>query len=151
MPAQTSKGVLGAGTVLEYGIPGTGETFNALVEPSSITPPNPKWTYQPTTNLASPAVGVGVLKEQIPSEYDPGTMSATLLFTTANEAGRQALLTAFNAGTILDYKMILPGAGTDATMSFSGYVSEMAYENISPEKVISYKFTATLTTTVTES
>lgn len=150
MPAQTSTGVLGASTKLEYGVPGTGETFIALVEPQSITPPNPKWSYQPTTNLSSPAVGVGVLKEQIPSEYDPGTMSATLLFTSANEAGRQALLTAFNGGTILDYKLILPGAGTDATMTFSGYVSEMAYDNISAEKVISYKFTATLTTTVTE-
>jgi hypothetical protein len=151
MATQTSTGVLGAGTLLKYGVPGSGETFTALVEPSSVTPPSPKWSYQPTTNLASPAVGVGVLKEQIPSEYDPGTMSATVLFTTANEAGRVALLAAFNGGTILDFKLVLPGAGIDATMSFSGYVSEMAYENISPEKVISYKFSSMLTTTVTES
>lgn len=151
MPAQTSTGVLGNGTLLKYGVAGSPETFVAVVEPSSVTPPSPKWSYEKVTNLTSPSVGVGVLQEQIPSVYDPGTMSATVLFTTANEAGRLALLAAFNGGTILDFKLVLPGAGTDATMSFSGYVSEMAYENISPEKVISYKFTCTLTTTVTES
>lgn len=151
MPAETSTGVLGAGTLLKYGVPGGSETFTALVEPSSITPPNPKWTYEKVTNLASPAVGLGVLQEQIPSVYDPGTMSATILFTTANETGRQALLTAFNGGTILDFKLILPGAGTDATMAFSGRVSDMAYDSISPEKVVSYKFSVSLTTTITES
>jgi len=149
--AQTSTGVLGVGTVLKYGVAGSPETFTALVEPESITPPNPKWNYQKVTNLGSPAVGPGVLQEQIPSVYDPGTMSATLLFTAASEPGRLALLAAQQAGTIMDFELILPGAGTDATSKFSGYVSEFAYEGISAEKNITYKFVSTLTTTVTES
>lgn len=148
---QTSTGIPGAGTQIEYGTGGTGETFTALVEPESITPPNPKWTYAKVTNLSSPAVGPGVLEEQIPTVYDPGTFSATFIFTTANEPGRLALLAAFNAQTILDYKLILPGAGVDATSAFSGRVSEMAYEGISADKTLTYKVSINLTTTVTES
>jgi hypothetical protein len=121
------------------------------VEPESITPPAPKWNYVKTTNLASPVVGPGVLDEKIPGTYDPGTFSATIIFTTASEPGRLALLSAFNAQTILDFKMILPGAGTDATSAFSGFVSEFGYEGISADKNITYKLSVNLTTTVTES
>lgn len=149
--SQTSTGVLGAGTQIQYGVHGAGEQFIALVEPESITPPNPKWNYVKVTNLASPAVGPGVLAEEIPSVYEPGTFSASFIFTTANEAGRLALLAAFNAQTVLDFKLILPGAGVDATSAFSGRVSEMAYESISADKSITYKTTVNLTTTVTES
>lgn len=149
--AQTSTGVLGAGTQLKFGVPGTSETFTALVEPESITPPSPKWNYVKVTNLASPAVGPGVLEEQIPSVYDPGTFSASVIFTAANEPGRLALVAARDSQTILDFKVILPGGGTDATSTFSGRVSECAYESISADKNITYKLTVQLTTTVTES
>jgi len=149
--AQTSTGVLGVGTQLEYAVHGgSNQTFTAVVEPESITPPNPKWSYQKVTNLASPAVGPGVLQEQIPSVLDPGTFSATLIFTAASEPGRLALKAAFDSGAILDFKLILPGGGTDATSAFSGYVSEFGYEGISPDKNLTYKLTAQLTTTVTE-
>lgn len=149
--SQTSTGVPGAGTQIEYGVKGTDEQFTALVEPESITPPSPKWNYTKITNLASPAVGPGVLAEEIPTVYDPGMFSASFIFTTANEPGRLALLAAFNAQTVLDFKLILPGAGTDATSAFSGRVSEMAYESIAADKSITYKTTINLNTTVTES
>jgi hypothetical protein len=149
--SQTSTGVLGAGTQIMYAVhAGTGETFAALVEPESITPPNPKWNYVKVTNLASPAVGPGVLEEQIPSVYDPGSFSATIIFTAANEAGRLALASAFNLQTLLDFKMVLPGGGVDATSLFSGFVAEFGYEGVSADKNLTYKLTVHLTTTVTE-
>ncbi len=149
--AQTSVGVPGAGTKIEYGVAGSPETFVAMVQVESITPPNPKWSYNKTTNLGSPAVGPGVLEEQNPNAYSPGTFSATILFSTASETGRLALSAAFLAQTIMDFKLILPGAGADATSAFSGYVSDFGYEGISADKNITYKLSVNLTTTVTES
>ena len=110
--------------------------------------PNPKWAFDETTNVGSPAVGIGVQKESWPTTVDPGEFSATGVFLPS-DPGVIALQTAFMSGLAQSFQVqLMPIAGQSTTgnlYAFTGYVQELpAPTNISAEKVITTKISIKL-------
>ena len=147
-----TKGFTGKGTVLSIGSGGTGEQFTAIVQVKTFQFSGQKWSFDDATNAGSPAVGVGVLKESIPSTMDAGDMAIAGIFLPS-DPGQLALATAFNAGTLTDFKLQV-GLGPGQTVvgnlyTFSGYLQELPAPNIQFDKIIDFKASIKLNTVIT--
>ena len=123
--------------------PATTPTGIAILQLKEFTVPAQKWTYDDITNTSSPAVGVGVQKESLPTLVDTGEFSATGLWL-ATDAGLIALQTAFATGLANSFQIQLkPIAGQSTSgniYAFTAFVSSNPVPmNISVEKAITYK------------
>ncbi len=146
-----SKGYIGKGTVFSIGSGGTGETFVAVAQLKTAQFGGQKMNFEDITNLDSASVGATVLKEQMPTTADAGTVALSGIFLPS-DAGQTALTTAYN-GALTDFKIQLPKGPLQTTTgnlyTFSGYVSEQPLPDIQFDKVLTFKVTITLTTPIT--
>ena len=125
----------------------------AILQLKEFTVPSQKWSYDDITNTGSPAVGVGVLKESLPTLVDPGEFSATGLFLPS-DPGIVALQTAFATGLANTFQIQLkPIAGQSVSgniYAFTAYVQENPVPtNISVEKAITVKISLKLDSMMT--
>lgn len=153
MTTTYSKGYTGRGTVLSMGAsPASSFTAVAQVKTFQFSNGGGKWSYEDITNSGSPAVGPGVLKENIPTEVDPGEFNIGGV-VLPSDAGQLMLATAFNAGVLYDFKLQLPlGPGQTTTgnlLTFSGYLEDQALPDVQFDKALTFKATVKLTTLVT--
>jgi hypothetical protein len=140
----TTKAMTGAGASLTVG-------GSAVGQLKTIQMSNGKWSLDDITNTGSPAVGSGVIKEIIPTVLDPGECSLSGVWVY-NDVGQQALLTAFNAGALVVWVLtLLKGEGQTSTgtpLTFSGYVNDAPFPEISFDKALTFKSTITATTEI---
>jgi hypothetical protein len=146
-----SKGYIGKGTVVSVGVGSGPETWTPIAQLKTAQFGGQKMNFEDVTNLDSAAVGATVLKEQMPTTADAGTIALGGIFLPS-DAGQLALATAYN-GALTDFKVQLPkGPGQSTTgnlYAFSGYVSEQVIPDIQFDKVLTFKATVTLTTPIT--
>ena len=109
-------------------------------------------SFEDITNAGSPMQCNVVLKEQMRTTMDPGTMELQG-FYLPEDTGQQALSTAFNGATLNQYKLVLqPGPGQSSTgnsYTFGGYVKSMPVPDINGTKVLTLKVSITITTAIT--
>lgn len=139
-----TKAMTGAGASLTVGGSAVGQLKTIQVSTA-------KWSMDDITNTGSPAVGIGVIKEIIPTVLDPGECSLDGVWLY-NDVGQQALLTAFNAGALVVCVVtLLKGEGqttTGTTLTFSGYVNDPPFPDISFDKALTFKASITITTQI---
>lgn len=144
-----STGFTGKGTILSMG---PASTYTAVGQIKTIQFNGQKWSFDDITNLNSPAVGPGVLEEALPAKLAPGELAVAGIFLP-NDAGQEALNTAFQAGTLENFKVQLPmgpGQTTAGNLyAFSGYVQEFPAPDVQFDKVVNFKVTIKLTTVIT--
>jgi hypothetical protein len=141
-----TKAMTGAGVTMTVG--GT-----AIGQIKSVQLGGTKWATDDITNAGSPVAGGGVLKEVLPTILDSGecTVEGVWLYS---DAGQQALLTAFNAGSLVAIVVTLPkGEGqatTGTSFSFSGFVTDPPFpDNISFDKGLLFKSVVKINTAIT--
>jgi hypothetical protein len=113
-----------------------------------------KWALDDVTNAGSPAAGAGVIKEQMPTVLDTGTLEVGGVWLY-NDPGQQALITNFNSGALVACVAAVPkGEGqatTGTSFTFSGFVTAPPYPDISFDKGLTWKATIEINTAVTVS
>ena len=111
-----SKGYTGIGAVLSIGSEAAGGTWTPVVIGQVKNPQlnGQKWSFDDISNLQSPQVGTGALKESIPSVVDPGELTLDVIFLPA-DAGQLALSAAFTAGLLRDFQLQLPKGPSQST------------------------------------
>jgi hypothetical protein len=148
----TTKGGTGAGAVLSIGSGGSAETFTSILQVKTFQLPEAKWAYDDVTNTGSPAVGPGVLKENLPATVDPGEASFGGAWLPS-DPGQLAVFASFSTGTPADFKLQLKPIGGQTTTgnlyTFSGYVQALPVPDIQADKVATIKFSIKLTTLIT--
>jgi hypothetical protein len=146
-----TKGFTGKGTVLSVGSGGTSETFAPVLQIKTFQFSGQTWKYDDITNASSPQTGVGVLEEALPSTMSGGTLAVSGVFLPS-DVGQLALATAFNAGTLTDFKLQLPIANGQTTLgnlyAFSGYVQEFPLPDIQFDKALTIKATIKINTII---
>ncbi len=144
-----STGFTGKGTVLSMG---QAATYTAVGQIKTIQFNGQKWSFDDITNLGSPAIGPGVLEEALPAKLAPGELAVGGIFLP-NDAGQEALNTAFQAGTLENFKVQLPMGPGQTTAgnvyAFSGYVQEFPAPDVQFDKIVNFKVTIKLTTVIT--
>jgi hypothetical protein len=144
-----STGFTGKGTIFSMG---PAATFTTVGQIKTIQFNGQKWSFDDVTNLNSPAVGVGVLEEALPAKMAPGELAIGGIFLP-NDAGQEALNTAFQAGTLENFKVQLPmgpGQTTAGNLyAFSGYVQEFPAPDVQFDKIVNFKVTIKLSTVIT--
>jgi hypothetical protein len=149
----TTKAATGKGTVLSIGTPGTGETFTSILQVKTFKLSGQKWTYEDITNMGSPSLGVGTLKESLPTLVDAGELALSGIFLPS-DPGQLAAAAAFGTGLLMDFKLQLPinaAAGQVATgnlYAFSGFVQEQPIPDLQYDKVQSIAISIKLNTPV---
>jgi len=111
-----------------------------------------KWATDDITNMASPTAGVGVIKEQAPTILTPGELAIGGVWLY-NDPGKQALITAFNTGALVAVVLTLVKGEAQATagtsFTFSGYVTDPPYPDMSVDKAMTFKATILANTAIT--
>jgi len=140
-----TKSMTGAGVSITVG----GATVGQL---KTVQMGSAKWSTDDITNVASPTSGSGVIKEIIPSILDYGECSLDGIWLY-NDAGQLALQTAFNTGaSVACVVTLLKGEGqttTGTSLSFSGYVTDPPFPQISFDKAVTFKSIIKISGTVT--
>jgi hypothetical protein len=126
---------------------------SAIGQIKSVQFSGQKWALDDITNAASPAAGSGVIKEVQPTICDIGevTIEGVWLY---NDAGQQALQTAFTSGALSAFTVTLPkGEGqatTGTSFTFSGFVTDPSFpDNIDVTKGLLFKSTIKVNTLIT--
>lgn len=111
----------------------------------------PTTTLQDVTNFGSEKVGGVIVKEQIPSEINPGKFAGTAYYIPT-DPGLAALRSAYGNTTLSTFTLTLPMdsngnvqvSGGDV-ITWEGYVTSYPTpEASSPEKPIMYKIDCTM-------
>jgi hypothetical protein len=150
-----SKGQTGNGTVLSIGTgTGTPETFTPIVQMRSWQFSGQEAKYEDLTNADSPTLIAGgpVVEESIPSVLQPGTMAVSGIFV-ADDPGRTALVTAYNAQTLHNFKLQLKapaGKTTGILYAFAAYVQGQSLPDLDYSKISTIKVTLKISGTITE-
>jgi len=138
---------IGAGSYVQMSA-FSANAYSNVASVVSINLPESAWQFDETTNLQSPTIGPGVYKEQIPTMVDPGKFSATCIYYAQTGASGYAnLVTAFQSGSLYDFKVILaPNHGANTTTStFSGYVANFPQaKNITTSKHLEFDLNVTV-------
>jgi len=144
-----STGFTGKGTTLSMG---PAAVYTAVGQIKTIQFNGQKWSFDDVTNLNSPVVGVGVLEEALPAKMSPGELAVGGIFLPA-DPGQEALNTAFQAGTLENFKVQLPmgpGQTTAGNLyAFSGYIQEFPAPDVQFDKIVNFKVTIKLATVIT--
>ena len=143
---------IGAGSYITMSAHGA-NAYSNIGPVVSFNTPNQKWSFDEITNLQSPTIGPGVFQERIPTEVDPGTITATLIYYNSNiNTGYANVVSAFQSGSLYDFQTIIVGnyGANTATFSFSGYVTDFpSPKNVTVNKHLEYDLMVQLSGAVT--
>ncbi len=140
----STNGYTGKGTVLSIGSALTTPTYTPVAQIKTFQFAGQVWKFDDVTNADSTAAGSGVVEEAIPTVMSGGTMAISGVYAP-DDTGRDALATAFGAGTLLPYKLQLPvGPGQTTTgnlFAFNAYVQDMPLPDVQFDKSMTFKCT----------
>ena len=113
--------IKGIGTLMQRGDGGGPEVFTTIGEVLSISGPTESRETIDVTNMDS----TGNRREKISALIDSGTVSFDMNFTGA-DAQQNGLKTDMEAGTLRNFKIIMPGSAR--TFAFAALVTEISKE-----------------------
>lgn len=121
-----------------------GASFEEIEDVVEITPPSSSRDVVDVTSHSSE----GSSREVIPSFLNPGTVTATINYTPS-DAVHAAIRADFQAGTLTEYKVTLPGSSPAYSFGFSGYVTEFGVQSMPIDGVMQLAFTITISGQIT--
>lgn len=149
--ATGTKGGTGAGAVLSVA-PGGSAEFVPVLQIKTFQLPEGKWKYDAVTNADSPAVGPGVLEENLPATVDAGDASFGGTFLPG-DPGAAAMSAAFATQEVKDFKLQLKPIGSQTATgncyTFSGRVQTNPVPDIQADKSATIKYSIKCTTLIT--
>ncbi len=113
--------IKGIGTLMQIGDGGGPEVFTTIAEVLSISGPTESRETIDVTNMDS----AGNRREKISALIDSGSVSFDMNFTGSN-AEQNQLKTDMEAGTLRNFKIIMPGSAR--TFDFSALITELSKE-----------------------
>ncbi len=113
--------IKGIGTLMQIGDGGGPEVFTTIAEVLSISGPTESRETIDVTNMDS----AGNRREKISALIDSGSVTFDMNFTGSN-AQQNQLKTDMEAGTLRNFKIIMPG--TVRTFAFAALVTELSKE-----------------------
>jgi len=121
MAEHATQAIIGWGTQVQRGNgDGPPETFTNLTEVTAGSPPQDQADEHETSHFESP----NRRKEYIQGMIDSGEATATVNYQPGVYAIQRQLVRDFQAGTILNWRFVLPGAVE--TITFSGFIKGFA-------------------------
>lgn len=128
--------------------PASTPTGVTIIDMQSLTIPEMKWSFDNVTNLNSPAAGVGVIQENLPTTVDLGELTATGVYIPG-DPGLGLMQQAFNSGVAQNFQIQLPPLGNQSNVgnviAFTGFVSSLPYPSeVSFDKTPKVKVTIKL-------
>jgi hypothetical protein len=148
----SGKGTTGIGATISIGVAGSPESFVPIAQRTTYAFSGQTVSYDDVSSLDSPIVAGGALEENIPAKYSGGTFKATGAFLPS-DTGYTALMSAFNAGTLTDFKVQLPKGNGQTTAgnlyAFSAFISDMPLPDVSFDKAMTVSLTLKINTAIT--
>ncbi len=110
------------GTQLQVSI---SSVFTTVPQAKGLMGPNVTWTIEDITTLSSPSN----FKEKLPLMKDPGPVSFTLIYDSANAAIEYLRASNFAEFGVLEAFKIITSAPVPKTISFSAYVTKFNFKH----------------------
>ncbi len=110
------------GTTLQVSI---SSVFTDVPQCKGLTGPNVTWTIEDITTLSSPSN----FKEKLPLMKDPGPVSFTLVYDSANAAIEYLRASNFAEFGVLETFKIITSATVPKTIGFTAYVTKFSFKH----------------------